>query len=48
MSKINIKKIDLNQKHNAFSVSDYFAKIICMILRWTADFFLKNVMGIGP
>jgi ubiquinol oxidase len=45
MSKINIKKIDFNQKHNAFCLSDYFAKIICMILRWTADFFFKKRYG---
>lgn len=45
MNKINIKRTDLNKKHNSFSSSDYFAKVICKLLRWIADFCFKKRYG---
>jgi ubiquinol oxidase len=45
MNKINIKRTDLNKKHNSFSSSDYFAKVICKGLRWIADFCFKKRYG---
>ena len=45
MNKINIKRTDLNKKHNSLSSSDYFAKVICKGLRWIADFCFKKRYG---